>query len=298
MFNKNIFTQKDPIAEAIAQIAEADYKAKMEELKGQQHKIDKNKNNKIDAHDFAILRGEKKAVKEEEQVEEGWDDMLKAVKAKQGPQPSGGSGVKQGSRYGGSKQKEKPEHDDEDKKKVKEEVDLNDYSLEEIEEFMQTEEYEQLDEVSKATLTSYMSKNKAHQDKLSKDFYAGDRSKQRAHKMAQRGKGYLNAGVKLQKKANAEYHAAKEKSGANVGPKPKPETPEQRYKRENPNSARPYWGEDVEQVDERTLTKGETAEKERIVKGMKKSLAGFKERYGERAKSVMYATATKAAKKD
>jgi hypothetical protein len=56
--------------------------------------------------------------------------------------------------------------------------------------------------------------------------------------------------------------------------------------------------EEVEQVDERTLSKGETAEKERIVKGMKKSLAGFKARYGDKAKSVMYATATKAAKKD
>jgi hypothetical protein len=56
--------------------------------------------------------------------------------------------------------------------------------------------------------------------------------------------------------------------------------------------------EEVEQVDERTLTKGETGEKERIVKGMKKSLAGFKERYGKDAKSVIYATATKAAKKD
>ena len=54
---------------------------------------------------------------------EGWDDMLKSVKDKSGPQPSGGSGVKQGSRYGGSKQKDKPEHDtDEAGKKVKEEV--------------------------------------------------------------------------------------------------------------------------------------------------------------------------------
>jgi hypothetical protein len=31
---------------------------------------------------------------------------------------------------------------------------------------------------------------------------------------------------------------------------------------------------------------------------MKKGLSGFKARYGERAKSVMYATATKMAKKD
>lgn len=53
-----------------------------------------------------------------------------------------------------------------------------------------------------------------------------------------------------------------------------------------------------EQVQERTLTEPETQEKERIVKGMKKGLQGFKQRYGERAKSVMYATATKLAKEE
>ena len=55
---------------------------------------------------------------ETEQVEEGWDDMLKSVKDRAKPQPSGGSGVKGGTRYGGSKQKDKPEQDD--KKKVEE----------------------------------------------------------------------------------------------------------------------------------------------------------------------------------
>jgi len=55
--------------------------------------------------------------------------------------------------------------------------------------------------------------------------------------------------------------------------------------------------EEVE-LDERTLTSGESKKKEEYVKGMKKSLSGFKQRYGERAKSVMYATATKMAKKD
>ena len=68
MFNKNVFTQTDAVADLIKGINEADYKAKMEALKGNQHKIDKNKNNKIDDHDFKILRGEKKV--NEEQVEE------------------------------------------------------------------------------------------------------------------------------------------------------------------------------------------------------------------------------------
>jgi len=56
--------------------------------------------------------------------------------------------------------------------------------------------------------------------------------------------------------------------------------------------------EEVEQVEERTLTEPEMKKKEEVVKSMKKNLKGFKERYGERAKSVMYATATKMAKKD
>lgn len=56
--------------------------------------------------------------------------------------------------------------------------------------------------------------------------------------------------------------------------------------------------EEVEQIDERELTKGEAKKKEEYVKGMKKGLSGFKQRYGERAKSVMYATATQMAKKD
>ena len=46
------------------------------------------------------------------------------------------------------------------------------------------------------------------------------------------------------------------------------------------------------------MTDAQMKERERIVKGMKKGLAGFKERYGKRAKDVMYATATKQAMKD
>ena len=49
-------------------------------------------------------------------------------------------------------------------------------------------------------------------------------------------------------------------------------------------------------LEERTLTEPETKKKEEIVKSMKKGIAGFKERYGSRAKEVMYATATARAK--
>ena len=53
---------------------------------------------------------------------------------------------------------------------------------------------------------------------------------------------------------------------------------------------------EIELAQERTLTEPETKKKEEIVKGMKKGMAGFKERYGSRASDVMYATATKNAK--
>jgi hypothetical protein len=56
--------------------------------------------------------------------------------------------------------------------------------------------------------------------------------------------------------------------------------------------------EDVEQVEERSLTEPEMKKKEEIVKSMKKGLSGFKDRYGDRAKEVMYATATARAKGD
>jgi hypothetical protein len=200
MFTKNVFTQNDPVADLIRGINEADYKAKMEALKGDQAKIDKNKNGKIDADDFKLLRGEKKV--NEEEIEEGWDDMLKSVKDKAGPQPNGGSGKKQGSAYGGSKQKEKPEQ--------KEEIDPNVTTTD--------------------TLTGRVNGKSANP--------------------------FLKAKVKL-----------------------------------NVNE------EEVE-MNERSLSPAEKDAVEVNVKSMKKNLAGFKARYGARAKEVMYATATKQAKKD
>ena len=52
------------------------------------------------------------------------------------------------------------------------------------------------------------------------------------------------------------------------------------------------------ELDEKKMTPAEMAKREKMVKSMKKNLAGFKERYGERAKEVMYATATKQAMKE
>ena len=61
---------KDDITKAVA---EAYAKMKQEELKGNQHKIDANKNNKIDAQDFKILRAQKN---EEAELEPGQGSHL------------------------------------------------------------------------------------------------------------------------------------------------------------------------------------------------------------------------------
>ena len=58
-----------------------DFKDRLiESLKGNQHKIDKNKNNKIDAHDFKLLRAQKEEV---EQVDEANKESKKDFDARQ-----------------------------------------------------------------------------------------------------------------------------------------------------------------------------------------------------------------------
>jgi hypothetical protein len=487
MFTKNVFTQKDPIADLVKPMLEAQAKAKMEELKGNQAVLDKNKNNKLDAQDFKILRGEKKAVKEENVEESSPFDWKKPRE----PEVKGGAGVKAGRAYGGAAQKSKPEQDDaDDKKKVKEEVELkeglghwvvkqmarlankndlehhhvnvaqkevdrklgtghpqatsilnkhkkmardaqyhkksDDEARQHFADNMQTlhndiksahsvkEEVEQLDELSRKTMKSYMKKAEpdavqsvaAAHDKVEKYIdKTGKAPSSPKHVMkiagneimraAKRTKGVERATTKLAKEEVEQIDelskstlgsyvksaardvgasrklAADFKNQADKSRKPaakaassrlsdkfydvaqkrhkgigkaverltkeeleleegafssgalKPskkaldaisKTPSSGTVRDKDDKgvytaktingkevSRSYEKsvkEEVEQVDERTLTKGETAERERIVKGMKKGLAGFKARYGDRAKSVMYATATKAAKKD
>ena len=57
-------------------------------------------------------------------------------------------------------------------------------------------------------------------------------------------------------------------------------------------------GVQMSTIEERMMTEPEKEKKEDIVKSMKKGMSGFKDRYGDRAKNVMYATATKQAMKD
>lgn len=112
-----------------------------EELKGSQHKIDANKNGKIDAHDFKLLR-KKKGVKEEvEDLEELSKSTMGAYTKKAAADFSA--------------RKPKMGYDGQLKKMQNRTVGV-DRALKK----MYGEEAEQIDELSKATLGSYVKKAK------------------------------------------------------------------------------------------------------------------------------------------
>jgi hypothetical protein len=275
MFNKNVFTQTDVVADLIKDINEADYKAKMEALKGNQHKIDKNKNNKVDADDFKILRGEKKV--NEDQVEEATSVKIPT---------STGTRVL-GHRYGNAAKTHRDsmadpfavvkgpgqkDIEDLEKKKVKkEEIDPKKVTTDTLAGVVKGKTANPF-APKKVMIDVAGNVNEEELDEASFD----------PLKHVKNPSPAVKAAAKDVKRGSYADRAALMKAG---GVK-------------DDRGPRGVTQEDVEQVDERELSKGETAEKERIVKGMKKSLAGFKSRYGDKAKSVMYATATKQAKKD
>ena len=183
----------------------------IEALKGNQHKIDKNKNNKVDAQDFKILRGEKN-------VTEASDDCKDEVK-----------------------KHEKKLHGKDGE--VSKHVDK-----------MHKEEAEQIDEKNVPTSPEKWARAKAAA-KSKFDVYPS---------------------------AYANGWASKKYKAMGGGWKSVSEEVE----------------EEVEQIEEKHMTDDEMTKREKIVKSMKKGFAGFRQRYGKDAKSVMYATATKQAMKE
>jgi hypothetical protein len=240
-------------------------------LKGNQHKIDMNKNGKIDAEDFKKLR------KEEQELLEY--DSKEGVYRHKGTYGYAGKGsefgqtdyekanddeqkeTKAAKRKYGARQNRRT-----DTKLYKESFSgmlkaYNEQGYKGLMESMQVieEDVEQLDELSAGTMKSYIKGAKAdksaQQDQKSSAIAADD------HKTA-------SDSAQVIAKRNAGIKTAKAKLNA----------------------------EEVE-LAERTLSEPEMKKREEVVKSMKKGIEGFKDRYGDRAKEVMYATATKIAKK-
>lgn len=356
------------------------------------------------------------------------DDARKAHAERSGPQPSGGSGIKQGSRYGGSKQKEKPEHDtDETGKRVKEEIDPNNNSTDtlagpvkgksknpflkskvmmdvpgnvneapsdlhpaaqQVLKHIKPEHHAKYtpDMTNKTFTGSYADRRDVlnaaksaghlkedtdlhpaaqqvlkhikpeHHAKytpdLSKNTFTGSYADRRDVLNAAKSAGHMKEEVENLDEAKSSYelyhpqysgaihHALAHHASTSglsvadddyhnqvaIGPRKPAEGQTvshslpatdakgakhmihmQIYNRggdKKPFELNTYSSkisgramkEEIEGLDERELKGDEPAEKERIAKGMKKNLKGFKSRYGERAKSVLFATATKLAK--
>jgi hypothetical protein len=129
-----------------------------EALKGDQHKIDANKNGKLDAHDFKLLRGKKKVAEEAEELEELSKKTVAtyAIKAKnQMGRDEYKAGVKMGERGGrGQDAMEKAYNKRADKRHKGLDMALNKLAKEEV------EQIDELDQKLGGTLSRYINKTK------------------------------------------------------------------------------------------------------------------------------------------
>jgi len=290
---------------SLKSVAAAAAKIMGEELKGNQHKIDANKNGKIDAHDFKLLRSGKKPEmkkEEKEELDEAFPtvaDGEKSLKAKEGKTTHGKitktkTGIKHERDYDDQPEPEVKRGRGRPKKRLSEmRQEYFNYFEEEVDNETFTKEFQDQKakfdgkkkgaDVAKPSVQAVKQEEVEQIDEISADL-AGK------YLTAPQGKGANKYKVEpgKSKYPNAETmfkHTASVKRAL------------QRSDTSSLNKKPSYYKEEVE-LDERTLSSDEMSKREDYVKGMKKKMAGFKQRYGERAKSVMYATATKMAKKD
>lgn len=299
-----------------------------EELKGDQHKIDKNKNNKIDAEDFKLLRTKKKPVEEETELAESHFKVGDMVKCKS-------SGMK------GEVVKLDKDHGEDDEKY---------YTVKREDGEMKKMAPEDMTKLDEASLNEYDAKQGVYKHKgtygsakgaefgatdykkeneLAK---AADKEKKKPARAAYGARqnfvrsyakesfsGIMNVYKEGGMKSLHESLVKEEPTNAQFTAEFEDHKAKAELRKKQPDLAKPTVkavkvaentqdihvidvdlvnGVEIEDIQERSLSGPEMNKKEEIVMGMKKNLAGFKERYGDRAKEVMYATATKSAKKD
>ena len=246
-------------------VADAVTKIMDEALKGDQHKIDANKNNKIDAHDFKLLRSKKKVEEEAEQIQEY--------------ESKGGRYVHKGT-YGTEKSLEAG-YTDFDKEN---ELAKKNLKTKKPKKYGARQNFVRSTRVNES-FTSILASYKENGLKGIAEMFATEQASQEEY-----DKEIEKAKAKSQGKDKAEVAKASVQAVKN----------EQTHtKIEVIDMSDPYNIQKREiDLEERKMSDAEMEKKEDIVKGMKKGMKGFKERYGERAKEVMYATATKQAMKD
>ena len=329
--------KKEPMKKAVADKKKSggmnethEFKNKLiEALKGNQHKIDKNKNNKVDAQDFKILRGEKSV------TEASCDDEVKKHEKKM----HGKDG--EVAKHVDKMHKEEVEQIDEVSLKtatsayVKRMGDDGPNEKSSQDKAVKTMDYiakkHGVRGVARATKTAddkYGLNDPVHNPRKAfvKQVMAGVKKEEveldeavmthialgKKVKNSEGGydqtvhhKGehignihsYAHLHYETGKKTGRTKYATSDKHGGlmTVGHiTPDEGVDELRWVHAQNKKTQK---EEVE-LEERTMTSADKTERERIVKGMKKGFAGFRQRYGKDAKSVMYATATKQAMKE
>ena len=249
MFNDKILKS---VAEAVKSVMQ------QEALKGQQHQIDKNKNNKIDAHDFAILRGEKKPMKKEETNNPfDWRNTKSRLPTKPGDKAGFDSKkISTGTVYTRRPVKDEKPLKEEDAYSKDRYAVKDGKAVKDNPKHMGSDNYKDQPHHVWASSAEEAMKKKSVKESVTQTEY------------------------------NTEIEKAKKKAGGEGNPD---------LTKGNVTAVKQ---ESVEQIDERQMTEPEMKKREKIVKSMKKGMQGFKDRYGDRAKNVMYATATKQAMKD
>ena len=233
-------------------------------------------------------------------LDEGWDEMMAAVKKKH--QDEKGTGtfdkkkVSTGTVYtkkvnkdGSSKMKEEVELDEELKGK-QHKIDKNKNGKIDAQDFKMLRKEEEEQEESEQLEEDERSENYIGTVHKSDPDYA---NKVNALKSQAVG-GHRIRGRSPAPEHKEKYQAGGELKRSHQDVKPEHATRVDVYGRKGVKKV----SEEVEQIEEREMTDTEMKKREDIVKGMKKGMQGFKDRYGDKAKNVMYATATKQAMKD
>jgi hypothetical protein len=266
------------VAEAVMKVMQ------QEELKGNQHKIDANKNGKVDAHDFKLLRANKKPSMKKEEVEqlnEAFPTVADAKKRMAAGKTATGSVTKTATGLVHKRDYKDDDNDSDDmpKKSTGYGARQNYKRSTRVNESLSFTEMLELYNEHGIKVLAPIEKEEMNIDGTTIEVIDADKVN-----------GFVETTV--EEVTNDEFTKEFEDQRASFeGKKKQPKVAAGKTTgvKEMPESV---------ELDERTLTSGESKKKEEYVKGMKKGLSGFKQRYGERAKSVMYATATKMAKKD
>jgi hypothetical protein len=277
-------------------VADAVTKIMDEALKGDQHKIDANKNNKIDAHDFKLLRSKKKV--EEAAAKPDFIDLDKDGDKKE-PMKKAASD---------KKMKEEVEELDEYKSTGGVYKHKGTYGTEKSVEAGYTD-FDKENELAKKNLKDKKPKKYGARQNFVRSTRVNESFTSILASYKENGLKGISEMFATEQASQEEYEKEIEKAKAKSQGKDKAEVAKasvQAVKSEQTHTkievidmSDPYNIQKREiDLEERMMTEPEMKKKEEIVKSMKKGMKGFKERYGERAKEVMYATATKQAMKD